>query len=66
MPDFVDNGWAYLENGTPKYWQTPLVDSEFVHSHCCMIINRRKRIYFKLPGIPFKGIIPVSRCKNNI
>ena len=31
MPDFVDNGWAYLENGTPKYWQTPLVDSEFVH-----------------------------------
>ena len=20
--DFVDNGWAYLENGTSKYWQT--------------------------------------------
>lgn len=58
MPGFTNGGWAYIENGMPKRWQTPLVDPEFIQN--ALIYNEttgNKEVDLEFWD-PFKGIIP--------
>jgi hypothetical protein len=58
MPDFVLGGWAYLENGIPQRWQTPLVDTNYVKSALIYDPDTgNKTVQFDLWD-PFKGVLP--------
>ena len=58
MPDFVDGGWAYLENGVPQRWQTPLVDVHFINNALVYNPETGDKISNLDFWDPFKGILP--------
>ena len=58
MPNFVEGGWAYLENGIPKRWQTPLVDVEFINNALVYDPETGNKINDLDFWDPFKGILP--------
>ena len=58
MPDFIPGGWAYLENGIPQRWQTPLVDTNYVKNALIYDPDTgNKTVQFDLWD-PFKGVLP--------
>jgi len=58
MPDFIDGGWAYLEDGVPQRWQTPMVDVNYVKNALMYDPNTgNKTVQFDLWD-PFKGVLP--------
>lgn len=58
MPDFIPGGWAYLENGKPQRWQTPLVDTNYVKNAIMYDPDTGvKTTQFDLWD-PFKGVLP--------
>lgn len=58
MPDFIEGGWAYLENGIPQRWQTPLVDTNYVKNALMYDPETGvKNVQFDLWD-PFKGVLP--------
>ena len=58
MPDFVDGGWTYLENGVPQRWQTPLVDVHFINNALVYNPETGDKISNLDFWDPFKGILP--------
>ena len=58
MADFVEGGWAYLENGIPTRWQTPLVDVEFINNALVYDPDTGNKINDLDFWDPFKGILP--------
>ena len=58
MPDYVEGGWAYLENGVPKRWQTPLVDVNFISNALVYNPETGDKINDLDFWDPFKGILP--------
>lgn len=58
MPDFIPGGWAYLENGIPQRWQTPLVDTNYVKNVITYDPDTgTKTTQFDFWD-PFKGVLP--------
>ena len=58
MPDFIEGGWAYLENGVPQRWQTPMVDTNYVKNALMYDPDTgNKTVQFDLWD-PFKGVLP--------
>lgn len=58
MPEFIPGGWAYLENGIPQRWQTPLVDTNYVKNALMYDPSTgNKTVQFDLWD-PFKGVLP--------
>jgi hypothetical protein len=58
MPEFIPGGWAYLENGTPQRWQTPMVDTNYVKNALMYDPDTgNKTVQFDLWD-PFKGVLP--------
>lgn len=58
MPDFTEGGWAYLENGIPQRWQTPMVDTNYVKNALMYDpYTGNKTVQFDLWD-PFKGVLP--------
>ena len=58
MPDFISGGWAYLENGMPQRWQTPMVDTNYVKNALMYDPDTgNKTVQFDLWD-PFKGVLP--------
>ena len=58
MPDFIPGGWAYLEDGVPQRWQTPLVDTNYVKNALMYDPDTgNKTVQFDLWD-PFKGVLP--------
>ena len=58
MPDYVEGGWAYLENGIPKRWQTPLVDVNFITNAIVYDPDTGNKINNLDFWDPFKGVLP--------
>ena len=58
MPGFVEGGWAYLENGVPKRWQTELVDVNFVNSALIYNPESGTKTFDLNFWDPFKGVLP--------
>ena len=58
MPGFINQGWAYFENGTPKRWQKPLTDPSFVRDVLLYDSDTGEREYDLDKWDPFKGILP--------
>ena len=64
-PGFVNGGWAYKENGIIKRWQTPMVDTKFIHNSLIYNPDTGSRITDLDFWDPFKGILP-GFMKNEI
>jgi len=58
MDNFVEGGWAYLENGVPKRWQTPLVDVNFITNAIVYDPETGNKVNNLDFWDPFKGILP--------
>lgn len=58
MPNYVEGGWAYLENGVPKRWQTPLVDVNFITNAIVYDPESGNKINNLDFWDPFKGVLP--------
>ncbi len=58
VPGFINGGWAYIENGEPKLWQTPMVDTRYVHNSIIYDPDTGARTTDLYPWDPFKGVLP--------
>ena len=58
MTGFNDGGWAYLEFGVPKRWQTPLTNPNYVKNVILYNQDDGAKITDFEFWDPFKGIIP--------
>jgi hypothetical protein len=58
MPGFVKGGWAYLEYGVPKRWQTGLVDTSYIKNAIMYHSDTGEKLIDFDFWDPFKGIIP--------
>ena len=58
VPGFINGGWAYIEDGVPKLWQTPMVDTRYVHNSIIYDPESGARTTDLYPWDPFKGVLP--------
>ena len=58
MAGFINNGWAYFENGTPKRWQKPMTDPSFIRDVILYDSDTGEREYDIDKWDPFKGVLP--------
>ena len=58
MDNYVEGGWAYLEYGVPKIWQTPLVDVNFITNALVYDPETGNKVNNLDFWDPFKGVLP--------
>lgn len=58
LPGFINGGWAYIEDGRPKLWQTPMVDTRYIHNSIIYDPQTGARTTDLYPWDPFKGVLP--------
>ena len=58
LPGFINGGWAYIEDGEPRLWQTPMVDTRYVHNSIIYDPQSGARTTDLYPWDPFKGVFP--------
>ena len=58
LPGFINGGWAYVENGQPRLWQTPMVDTRYIHNSIIYDPKSGARTTDLYPWDPFKGVFP--------
>jgi len=57
-PGFSQGGWGYFENNLMKRYQTPLVDTRYIHNSIIYDPTSGVRTADLYPWDPFKGVLP--------
>lgn len=58
MPNFIEGGWAYFENGVPKRWQTPMIDTNYINNAMLYDPETGSKTFDYDLFDPFKGVLP--------
>ena len=58
FPGFTQGGWGYFENNFMNRYQTPLVDTRYVHNSIIYDPISGARTTDLYPWDPFKGVLP--------
>ena len=58
FPGFTQGGWGYFENNIMKRYQTPLVDTRYIHNSIIYDPISGARTTDLYPWDPFKGVLP--------
>lgn len=57
-PGFTQGGWGYFENNLMTRYQTPLVDTRYIHNSIIYDPQSGARTTDLYPWDPFKGVLP--------
>lgn len=57
-PGFTQGGWGYFENNLMTRYQTPLVDTRYIHNTIIYDPQTGARTADLYPWDPFKGVLP--------
>ena len=57
-PGFTQGGWGYFEDNIMTRWQTPLVDTRYIHNSIIYDPISGARTADLYPWDPFKGVLP--------
>ena len=57
-PGFTQGGWGYFENNIMTRYQTPLVDTRYIHNSIIYDPQSGARTTDLYPWDPFKGVLP--------
>ena len=58
MPNFIEGGWAYFENGVPQRWQTPMIDTNYINNAMLYDPETGSKTFDYDLFDPFKGVLP--------